>query len=132
MIFLRAQGFKKYKSSEWLMKRIAINFSFRFFKRCLKCWNHRKGTKKTKSLFCTCFLILVFLEIVLTLLTLLCLNCLFHMNNHIYKVVYVMFVEIVSWWNVTSENICKTSTNFFLVPGWSSQHFKHLLKNPKL
>ena len=42
-----------------------------------------------------------------------------------------MFVETVSGWNVTSENISKKTTNFFLVPGLRSQHFGHLLQKPK-
>ena len=54
------------------------------------------------------------------------------MNNHIYKVVYVMFVETVSGLNLTSENMNKKSTNFFLVPGLRSQHFGHLLQKSKL
>ena len=56
----------------------------------------------------------------------------FHMDNHIDKVVYVMFVETVSGWNGTSENISKKISNFFLVPGSRSKHFGQLLQNPKL
>ena len=53
------------------------------------------------------------LEIFSTLLTLHCLTCIFHMIKHINKVVNVMFVENISIWNVTSENIAKKVPNFF-------------------
>ena len=79
----------------------------------MKCWSIQIGTKK-KVFFFKHFLWFFFLlEIFSTLLTLLCLNCLFHMNNHIYKVVYVMFVEIFSRWNLISENIRKKAPHFF-------------------
>ena len=39
-----------------------------------------------------------------------------------------MFVETVSGWKVTSQNIRKKN-NFFLVPGLRSQHFEHFLKS---
>ena len=123
---------EKYKSSEWLLKQAAISLSFGFCKMCLKCWNLLIGTKKNKCFYCTCFVILFLLEIFSTLLTLLCPICLFHMNNHIDKVVHVMFVETVSGWNVTSKNIFKKSTNFFFAPGRRFQHFKHILQNAKL
>ena len=72
------------------------------------------------------------LEIFSRLLTLHCLKCLFHMNNHIDKVVNVMFVEKVSIWNVTSENISKKSTWLFWVPSWKYQYFWQLLQNQKV
>ena len=68
-----------------------------------------KRNQKNKVLF-----LHMFSKILSTLLTLLCLNCPFHMNKHTDKVVYVMFVETVSGWDVTSENISKNSTKFFL------------------
>ena len=49
----------KYKSSERLLKRVDISLSLGFYKRCLKCWNLRIGTKKTRCFFCTCFVIIV-------------------------------------------------------------------------
>ena len=42
-----------------------------------------------------------------------------------------MFVETVSGWNVTLENISK-KTPFFLVLGLRPQNFGHLLQKPKL
>ena len=41
------------------------------------------------------------------------LEIFFHMNNHIDKVVSVMFVENVSKLNVTSENISKKTLDCF-------------------
>ena len=79
-------------------------------------WNVKisgKEQKKSKWFFANVLWFLFFLEIFSTLLTLLCFNCLFHMNNHIDKIVHVMFVEIVSWWNVISENIRKKAPHFF-------------------
>ena len=49
----------KYKSSEWLLKRVAICLSFGFCKIYLKCWNLQIGTKKTKWFICMCFMIVV-------------------------------------------------------------------------
>ena len=49
----------KYKSSEWLLKQVYIGLSLGFYKRCLKYWNLQIGTKKTKCLFCMCFMIIV-------------------------------------------------------------------------
>ena len=121
---------EKYKASESLLKQFAIHLCFRFYKICWKCWNLRIETKKISAFFANVLWLLFFCEIFSTLLTFLCLNCLFHMNNHIYLVVFFMFVEIVSGWNVTPENIGKNSTKLFLVPGWSSQPFRHLLQNP--
>ena len=85
-----------------------------------------------KCFFAHVLWFLFFLKIFSTILTLLCLDCLFHMNNNIDLVVNVMFVESVSGWNVTLENISKKKHKFFLIPDWRSQHFRHLFKNPKL
>ena len=55
-----------------------------------------RNQKKVSAFFATVLRFLFLLEIYSTLVTLLCLKCLFHMNNHIDKVVYVMFVKIFS------------------------------------
>ena len=91
-----------------------------------------RNQKKPSAFFASVPWFLFLLEIFSTLLTLHCPKCLFHMNNHINQVVNVMFVGKVSRWNVTSENICKKSTCFFLVPGRRFQYFRHLLQNPNL
>ena len=83
-------------------------------------WNIEISIKEPKntSAFFACVPWFSFiLEIFSTLLTLHCLKCLFHMNSHINQVVNVRFVGKVSRLNATSENISKTSTWFFLVPG---------------
>ena len=119
--------FKKNKFSEWLLKQVAIHLSFRFHKICLKCWNHRIGPT-----CCTCFLILVFSWNILYTFEITMPQLSFYMNNYIDYVVYVLLLEIVSRWNVTLENICKKNSKFVLVPGWSSQHFRYILLDPKL
>ena len=113
--------------------KLPFVLSFGFCKICLKFWNLQIGTKK-QSAFIACVLwFLYLLKIFSTLLTFLCLKCLFHMNYHIDKVVYVMFVKaFFFWWNVTSENICKIATNFFVVSCWRWYHIQHILQNPKL
>ena len=52
-----------------------------------------------------------------------CLKCLFHLNNNIYQIGTVTFMEIVWKQNGTSENICKKK-HIFLVPIWIIHHFK--------
>ena len=48
------------KSSEWLLKQVAIHLSFGFYKRFFKCWNLQIGIKKSKCFFFfTLFVILV-------------------------------------------------------------------------
>ena len=81
--------------------------------------------------FGKCSVILFFLELFLTLLTMHCIKGNFHMHNHINPVRNVMFVETISRWNDTSENICKKYT-FFFIPSWRFQHFWHNLQNLKL
>ena len=88
--------------------------------------------KKPSAFFASVPWLSFLLETFSTLLTLHCLKCLFHMNSHINKVVNVMFVGNVSRWNMTSENISKKSTWWFLVPGRRFLHFRHLLQNPNL
>ena len=91
-----------------------------------------RNQKKSVLFFAYVLWFLFLLEIFSTLLTLLCINCPFYMNNHIDKVVFVMFVEIFFRWNVKSENIHKKAPHFCFIPGWRSYHFRYLLQNPKL
>ena len=97
-------------------------------------WNIKISHLKPKksSVFLGILLFSFLLETFSTLLTMHCLKCLFHMNKHINKVVNVMFVENVSMWNVTSENISKKSTWLFWVPSWRYQYIWQLLQNQKV
>ena len=72
------------------------------------------------------------LKIFSTPLTMHCPNCLFYMDNHMDQVRNVMFVEIGSRWNGSSENICRNSNKICLVPGRRFEHFRHLLQSPTL
>ena len=45
----------KYKSSEWLLDKLAISWSFGFGKSCPKCWDLKPGTKKNLVLFLLMF-----------------------------------------------------------------------------
>ena len=95
------------------MGKLDISLRFGFCKRCLKYWNLQKGTKKISFFFVGVPLFSILLEIFSTLLTLHSLKCIFHVNIHIEKIVNVMFLENVSIWIVTSENINRKSTWFF-------------------
>ena len=44
----------EYKSSEWLLGKLAIYDSLRFCKRCLKCWDLKPRTKKNVKSLCGC------------------------------------------------------------------------------
>ena len=96
----------------------------------LKCPN--RNQKKSDAFYVGVPLLSFLLELLSTLLTLHCLKCLFHVNIHINKVRNVMFVENVSIWNVTSENISKKRILLFLVLSWSCQYFWQHLPNQKV
>ena len=72
-----------------------------------------RNQKKFGAFYVGVLLLSFLLEIFTTLLTLHCPKCLFHVNIHIDKVINVMFVENISIWNVTSENISKNSLDCF-------------------
>ena len=42
----------KYKSSEWLLEKLATSWSFDFCKICPKCWNLEPDTKTKLGFFC--------------------------------------------------------------------------------
>ena len=98
----------------------------------MKYWNLQTRIKTIKCFFVGVPLFSFLLEIFSTFLTLHCLKCLFHVNIHIDKVINVMFVENVSIWNVTSENISKKITWLFWVANWKYQYFWQLLQNQKV
>ena len=60
-----------------------------------------------------------------------CPECLFHMDNHIYQVRCVTFVEKVLRWHSSSKNIYKKTLTFLASCG-RYQNTMHLLQNPKL
>ena len=66
---------------------------------------------------------MISLEIFSTHLTLICFKCLFHMKEHFYEVICVMFVERSSSLNGTRKNINKKSTYIILVPSQRYQDF---------
>ena len=69
--------------------------------------SQHRNQQKSGAFFVGVPLFSFLLELFSTLLTLHCLECLFHVNIDIDQVVNVMFVENISIYNVTSENISR-------------------------
>ena len=134
--YIKSKGLRdldKYKSSEWLLKKVAICLSFGFCKKMSEMLKSPNRKQKYKVLFSHMF----------------CDNCFFlkYFQHfwHCYAstvfftwiIIYIRLYMSYLWKQFPDEMLhqktfAKKNTKCFLVLGFRSQHFRQFLQNPKL